>query len=254
MRFIRVALTSVLLSLIFISCRQELSPSPVATFSSDAARSTVATQESLTTTIPTETASIPAEVTPVPTRLGANYVLQLPREDTVPAGWAMDRRPDFRVPDRQPGDTYRFACLDLPARSIGTASVGYRNLEGMPSVTIEYVVYDSAESAAAALADMKSATESCGEFELGAGDSATTARLSIMEFQPFGEESFAASLESTNDINGELTTHLLKILQDNIVIGITHATFTADTPPDNNLTILLADTAVRNLSAQGNEY
>lgn len=204
-----------------------------------------------TTTSPT---AIAEELTAIPTRLGANYVLQLPRENAVPAGWAMDRRPDYRVPDRQPGDTYRFACLDLPARSIGTASVGYRSLDGLPSVFIEYVVYDSAETAQAALADMQRAAESCPTFDIGTGASATAAQMAMIDFQQFGEASFAAALATDNETNGQLTTHLLKVRQDQIIVGINYANYTADAPPDNDLIAALAAIAIGNLTDQVNEY
>jgi hypothetical protein len=44
------------------------------------------------------------------------------------------------------------------------------------------------------------------------------------------------------------------VLQDNIIIGINHATFTADGPPASELTETLAEVAVRNLSGLANDY
>jgi hypothetical protein len=166
----------------------------------------------------------------------------------------MDRRPDYQVQERQPGETYRFTCLDLPARSIGIASVGYRSLEGLPNVYIEYVIYQNANDAGAAWTDMLQATAECSEFTIGQGNSATAARLAPIEFRSFGEESFAGSLETMNDLTGNLVTHFVKIRQDNVIIGINHATMAADAPPDPSLTQSLAALAVRNLSGAGEEY
>lgn len=191
---------------------------------------------------------------PQATRVGANYVLQLPREDSVPVNWAMDRPPDFRVHERQPGETYRFACLELPARSIGVASVGYRHLDGLPNVYIEYVVYRSPEDAAAALADMQRAAENCAEFEIGTGSAATSARMSPIDLGSYGQESFAASLETSGEATGELVTHVLKVRQDDVIIGINHAASAAGAPPDSALTESLAGVAVRNLSGRSTEY
>jgi hypothetical protein len=196
----------------------------------------------------------PALVTPAPTRIGANYVLQLPRDNALPIGWAMDRRPDYQIQERQPGETYRFTCLDLPARSIGIASVGYRSLEGLPNVYIEYAIYQNAKDAGAAWTDMLQATVECSEFTIGQGNSATTARLAPIEFRSFGEESFSGSLETTNDLTGNLVTHFVKVRQGNVIIGINHATSAADAPPDPALTQSLAALAVRNLSGAGEEY
>jgi hypothetical protein len=196
----------------------------------------------------------PAPAILAPTRVGANYVLQLPRDNALPVGWAMDRRPDYRDLERQSGETYRFTCLDLPARSIGVASVGYRSLEGLPNVYIEYVVYRNAADAGAAMADMLRATAACGEFTIGQGNTATTAQLVPIDFRSYGQESFAGSLETTNGLTGALVTHFLKIRQDNVVIGINHATQAANAPPEIALTQSLAALSLRNLSGAGEEY
>ena len=191
------------------------------------------------TTAPTAPATAePAATTeptpqpPAATRVGAEYVLLLPREAAVPAGWAMNAAPAFETRQPQPGDTYRFACLDLPARSIGVASVGYRHLEGLPSVFVEYVVYPSAEDAAAALADMQRATVECPTFTIGQGDGATTAAFAPLDFPAYGDAGFAAALNTTAPDSDELLTHMIKIRHGHVIAGISHATYAAAGPPD----------------------
>ena len=195
---------------------------------------------------PTAAATPPAAPSPAATRTGADYVLRLPREDAVPADWRMSPLPDFQARAPQPGDTYRFACRDLPARSIGVATVGYRHLDGLPSVAIEYVVYPSAEEAAAALADMREAAESCGDFTIGAGDSASSARFAPLDFAA-GEDGFAAALSTDNEATGPLLTHVVKVRRDHVIIGVSHSAAAGAEPPDADLTRGLIQTALDNL-------
>ena len=181
------------------------------------------------------------------TRVGSDYVLLLPREDAVPAGWAMSPLPDFQTRAPGPGDTYRFACRDLPARSIGIATVGYRHLDGLPSVAIEYVVYPSADAAGAALADMRDAAESCGPFTIGQGDSATAAVFAPLDFPALGDDRFAAALSTGDNTAGDLLIHVVKVRQGHVVIGISHTTYAGEAPPDAALTESLVKRAVDNL-------
>jgi hypothetical protein len=185
----------------------------------------------------------------IPTRVGSEYVLRLPREAAVPADWVMSPQPAFETRDPQPGDTYHFACVDLPARSIGAASVGYRHLEGLPSIHVEYVVYRSAEDAAAALEEMRQATAACPSFVIGQGEGAIDAVLAPLDFPPYGDASFAAALTTDAPATGELLTHAVKILSGRIVVGINHAVYAAESPPDAALTESLAALAVANLAA-----
>jgi hypothetical protein len=170
-------------------------------------------------------------------------VLRLPREDAVPADWAMSPQPDFQRRAPQPGDTYPFACRDLPARSIGIATVGYRHLDGLPSVAIEYVVYASAADAEAALADMAAATETCGDFTLGA----TTAAFVPLEFPDLGDGRFAAALTTHGTESGDLLIHVVKVRQGHVVIGVSHTTYAGEAPPDEALTRALVEQAMDNL-------
>ena len=179
--------------------------------------------------------------TPLPTRVGSDYVLLLPREDAMPAGWAISPPPDFQTRASGPDDTYRFACRDLPARSIGIATVGYRHLDGLPSVAIEYVIYASADDAAAALADMRAAVETCGDFTIGA----TEAAFTPLDFPELGDDRFAAAL--TTGGGGDLLTHVVKVQQAHVVIGISHSTYTTEAPPDAALTRALVERAIENL-------
>ena len=174
-------------------------------------------------------------------------MLLLPREDAVPTGWAINPPPDFQTRAPNPDDTYRFACRDLPARSIGIATVGYRHLDGLPSVAIEYVIYASADAAAAALADMRAAAETCGDFAIGQGDAATAAALAPLVFDPLGDDSFAAALTTGGDTAGGLLIHVVKVRQGHVVIGISHSAAADQPPPDAALTRALAERAVENL-------
>lgn len=212
--------------------------------------STAATQRATAPTEPLATAA-PSEALPVTppaaTRTGSEYVLLLPREAAVPAGWAMNPAPAFKTRRPQPGDTYRFACQDLTARSVGIANVGYRSLEGLPSIHIEYVIYPTAEAAAAALADMRQAVDDCAEFDIGAGAGAISAAFSPLDFPAYGDAGFAAALRTDSPITGALLTHMVKVRQGHTVIGINHANYDGEAPPDAALTESLVALAVGNL-------
>lgn len=203
-------------------------------------------------TAPPATASADSAEGDVPaaaTRVGSEYVLLLPREAAVPAGWIMNPAPDFQVRQPGPSDTYRFACLDLPARSTGVASVGYRSLEGLPSIHVEYVVYPSAEDAAAALADMQRAAEECAAFTIGQGDSATVAALAPLAFPAYGDAGFAMTLSTSSPQTGELLTHVIKIRHEHVIAGISHAAYADAPPPDSALSESLAALIVSNLAS-----
>lgn len=199
-----------------------------------------------TASAPAAAATLPASE-PVATRVGAEYVLRLPRETILPPAWAMDRAPAYQVREPAPDESYRFACRDLPARSIGLATVGYRSLEGLPSIAVEYVIYPSTDAAAAALIDMRNAVNDCASFTIGDGDSATAAVLRMLDYPQVGATGFAAALETSGPISGELVTHLLKFQQANVVVGIHHSVTPEEAPPDEALTVLFAETALRNL-------
>ena len=189
--------------------------------------------------------------TPAPqtlaTRIGADYVLLLPRESALPAGWVMSPSPDYDVRRPAAGDTYRFACEDLAARSVGRASVGYRHLEGLPSVHIEYVIYPTNSEADDALADMEAATGRCAEFVLGEGDGATTAAFAALDFPAYGDAAFARALSTSGSLSGDLTTHMIKVRQGHVVIGISHANYADGGAPDDALTESLVALAINNL-------
>jgi hypothetical protein len=222
------------------------SPAPAAATPSPAPQPT-ATAAPVATAVPATEPPPSPTPPPLATREGADYVLRLPREDSVPAGWAINPLPAFQRRAPQPGDTYRFACRDLPARSIGIATVGYRHLDGLPSVAIEYVIYASADAAAAALADMRAATETCGDFAIGQGEAATAAALAPLAFDPLGDDSFAAALTTGGDTTGGLLTHVVKVRQGHVVIGVSHTVYADQAPPDAALTRALAERAVENL-------
>lgn len=189
-----------------------------------------------------------AAPTAAATRVGADYVLRLPREAAVPAGWLINPSPAFETRQPAPGDTYRYACQDLPARSIGQASVGYRHLEGLPNVFIEYVVYPTAEAAAAALADMQAATNECGQFTIGEGEGATQAAFAPLEFPAHGDAGFAATLATQSAPTGELLTHVVKVRQGHVIIGVSHANAAGGDAPDLALTESLVALAAGNLA------
>jgi hypothetical protein len=196
----------------------------------------------------TATVAPPAAATPLATRVGADYVLRLPREAAVPAGWAMSPAPDYEVRQPQAGDTYHFACADLPARAVGQASVGYRSLEGMPSIHIEYVIYPTVDSAAAALEDMLRTTADCETFTIGEGEGATTATFTPLAFPAYGDAGFAAALRTYSPVTGELLTHMVKVRRGHVVIGISHANYADEPAPDAALTESLVALALNNLA------
>ncbi len=182
------------------------------------------------------------------TRVGADYVLLLPREAAVPAGWLVNPAPVFETRQPAAGDTYRYACQELPARSVGQASVGYRNLEGLPNVFIEYVIYPTAEIAAEALADMQAATNACGQFTIGEGEGATQATFEPLEFPAHGDAGFAAALATRSAQTGGLLTHVVKVRLGHVIIGVSHANAADGEAPDLALTESLVALAVSNLA------
>lgn len=246
----RMSWSTVLLAALWLAACGRGAPSEaptLATATPDAPAATTAPTD-LPTLTAEPTAATPASVAPAATRVGSEYVLLLPREAAVPGGWVMNPSPNFQTRRPNPGDTYRFACLDLPARSIGVASVGYRNLEGLPSVHVEYVVYPSAEDAAAALADMQRATEACATFTIGQGEGATSAALLPLDFPAYGDAGFAVALNTTSAQTGDLVTHVIKIRRDHVVAGISHAGYADAPPPDSALSESLAALVVSNLA------
>lgn len=251
MKLRRVAAVTLLLMML-VSCRQS-PPSELATVSPATTEPPTGTPAtSLTPAEDTPTAGAPTATIAslaMPTRVGAEHVLRLPRESIVPANWIINPIPAFETRDPQPGQTYRFACLDLPARSTGVASVGYRHLEGMPNIYIEYVIYRTADDAAAALADMKRATEACSSFTIGEGENAISATVAPLDFPAYGDDSFALALE-TNAATADLLTHAIKVLTGYIVVGINHATYAGESPPDAALTELIVEAALRNLAGE----
>lgn len=181
----------------------------------------------------------------------AYYISRLPRPSDVPAGWRMDRTPQFEERAPAPGETYRFACEELPARSIGQATVGYRSLDALPSMTIEYVVYASDEDAAAALAEMRAATETCEQFALSgqAGDPPDAAFLPL-DFPSFGGDSFGAALTTDTAATGSLLTHVIKIQSGPVVVGINHANWGDQPPPEAAVTEAMARLTLDYLAVQ----
>ncbi|MEZ4517970.1 MAG: hypothetical protein R3C44_14515 [Chloroflexota bacterium] len=181
---------------------------------------------------------------------GGVYVANLPRPGDVPSGWLMDRSPHYQARTPEPGETYRFACRDLPARSTGVATVGYRSLEGLPSVSIEYVLYPSDEAAEAALADMGEAAETCGEFgaQLSGLTGGVQARITPVDYPAFGEGTFAAVLETDSEATGPLVTQVIKIRQGNVVAGINHVVSAGEAEPDPVVGEALSELVVTYLS------
>ncbi len=171
----------------------------------------------------------------------AYYVSRLPRPSDVPAGWRMDRTPQYQERMPAPGDTYRFACEELPARSVGLATVGYRSLDALPSMTIEYVIYPTAGDAADALEDMRRAMTACPEFAIrGDADDTPDARFTPLDFPDYGSGSFGAALETETSATGSLVTHVIKIQRGNVVVGINHANWGDQPPPDAAITEQMA--------------
>ncbi len=171
----------------------------------------------------------------------AYYVSRLPRPADVPTGWRMDRTPQYQERMPAPGDTYRFACEELPSRSVGLATVGYRSLDALPSMTVEYAVYPTADDAASALEDMRRAALACDEFAIRSDDDGPpNARLTPLDFPDYGSSSFGAALETDTSATGSLLTHVIKIQRGNVVVGINHANWGDQPPPDDAITEQMA--------------
>lgn len=160
----------------------------------------------------------------------------------------MNPIPDYDIRQPQPGETYRFACLDLPARSVGAAKVGYRHLEGLPSVHIEYVIYPTAADAEDALGDMRRAVDECPTYSLGEGDAQTTAAFSPFSFPGYGDDQLAAEMATESALTGSLRIHMVKVRQGHVVVGVNHTAFAAGLPIDEALTESLVALAVSNLA------
>lgn len=264
-----VALLIALLLLSACAGQEAAQPTLAPTTGAAAATAAVADATLLPVTVPAATPLPTATLAPDPatveavaspaappaaaTRTGANYVLSLPREAAVPADWLMNPPPDFQTRLPGPGDTYRFACLELPARSTGLATVGYRSLEGLPNVAIEYAVYPSTAEAGAALADMRQAASDCIEFTIGEGDNAIQAAFAPLDFPAHGDDSFAVALTTSGPTTGDLLTHVIKIQRGHVVIGISHANAAGGPPPDAALTESLAQLAVEQIDGLSGE-
>jgi hypothetical protein len=179
---------------------------------------------------------------------GGVYVAGLLRPGDVPAGWQMDRAPQYAARSPGPGEMYSFACVQLPARSTGVAAVGYRSLEGLPSLTVEYVIYATAEDAAAALAEMRTAAEACGTFTVNAAGGEVSARMTPLDFPASGDASFAVALETASAATGDLLTHVIKIQQGRVVVGINHAVRGGDPQPDPAVSERAVELTVQYLS------
>lgn len=231
-----------LLVLSLVACGAPSAELPDATPAATAT-TLASTAEPTTPPAPQETAAPSLVIRP-----GAEYVLLLPREAAVPADWAMNPPPSYETRRPQPGDTYRFACLDLTSRAVGQAAVGYRHLEGMPSLHIEYVIYPTDEAAAAALADMERAVSECPTFSIGQGDGAVAAAFSPLAFPAYGDGGFAAVLATDSDVTGSLVTHMIKIRRGHVVIGVNHGNYAVSEAPDAALTESLVALAVGNLT------
>lgn len=211
------------------------------------------------TALPTATPAAPTPAAPTPPdpsptqrslirRPGAEYVLLLPREAAVPADWLMNPQPSYETRRPQPGDTYRFACLELSSRAVGQAAVGYRHIEGMPSINIEYVIYPTDDAATEALGDMARAATECTRFTIGEGGAAIAAGFSPLDFPAYGDGAFAASLATESVLTGPLVTHMIKVRSGHVVIGINHANYAGEASPDAALTESLVALAVGNLA------
>lgn len=214
----------------------------------------IETATSTSSSGPQEPSAAPEQVVADVARAGAEetdaayYIARLPRPADVPEGWLMDRTPQYEARSPLPGDTYRYACQQLPSRSIGLASVGYRSLDALPSLTIEYVIYPSAADAAAALAEMRQATGACPEFAISSEPGAEpNARLSLLDFPSLGESSFGAMLATSTEVTGDLVTHVIKIQEGSVVVGINHANWGDQPPPNREITERIAELALQYL-------
>lgn len=180
---------------------------------------------------------------------GGTFVAKLPRPNDLPAGWLLSASPRYEERTPEPGDTYSFACQALPARSVGVASIGYRQIEGLPGLSVEYVVYNSAEDASAALEDMRRAATACPDFviELGGAVGEVAATIEPLQAAELGDGSFAMLLQTSAALTGDLTTRVFKVRQDNVVIGINHSALTGEPVPGAALGEAVARLAIRYL-------
>lgn len=241
----KIVLSNVLMFLVVILAA--CSGAPAVESSPPTPASTVKT--TLAPTEPPPATSVPtATAMAAVTRPGSEYILLLPREAAVPADWVMNPQPAYESRHPQPGDTYRFGCQELTSRAIGQARVGYRHLEGMPNVNIEYVIYPTADLAAAALADMESAVAACPTFTIGQGNGAVAAAFTPLEFPVYGDGSFGAALITEGGATGSLLTHMIKVRSGHVVIGINHANYAGAEPPDAALTESLVALAAGNMA------
>ena len=52
---------------------------------------------------------------------------------------------------------------------------------------------------------------------------------------------------TSGDASGDLLTHVVKVRQSHVIIGISHTTYAGETPPDDALTRALVERAIDNL-------
>jgi hypothetical protein len=94
---------------------------------------------------------------------------------------------------------------------------------------------------------MRQAIDECPSFAIGQGDSATVAVFAPLDFPQIGDERLAAALSTTGPISGDLLSHMVKVRQGHVIVGIVHANLADAVPPDAALTRSLIGVALANL-------
>ncbi len=138
--------------------------------------------------------------------------------EDMPTGWTQAEAADFSP--STPGGTYRSMCMDIPARSIGSASVSFSQSTLGPQINQTVVVFPSRNEAEAAMADLANVAQECGEYS---DDNGNVFTLSSLAFPSLGDDAFA--VRSSNQL---VQADWVQVRVDSTIINLIQAGLSID--------------------------
>ena len=160
-----------------------------------------------------------------------NVIAALLTLDDMPTGWTQNETAVFTP--STPGGTYRSMCQDIPARSIGSASVSFSQSTLGPQVDQFITIYPSSEEAEAAMADLSGVAQECGEYS---DDNGNVFTLSPLAFPSLGDDTFA--VRSANQL---VQADWVRIRVDSAIINLIQAGLSINSELTEELARLAVD-------------
>ena len=151
--------------------------------------------------------------------------------EDMPTGWTQAEAADFSP--SVPGGTYLSMCKEIPARSIGSASTSFSLSTLGPQLNQTVVVFPSRDEAVAALADLMSVAQECGEYS---DDNGNVFTLSPLAFPSLGDDAFA--VRSSNQL---VQADWVQVRVDSTIINLIHAGLSIDSELTEELARLAVD-------------